>query len=262
MIRTRGHLLSWVLLLAFAGGCSGELGGNPQGPAAAQPDGGVIQEAEPPQVPAEIGTAPDPQDYVPEAIEVPDSFPPFQEQAHAVEYVQTMADIHVAVTKSRQRHEAPPQVTAVSGSMSCPTVKGQTGVMRQVGDTAKNTRAGKAMVIASCFKGKKRSIFFAPYKLYQIRQTKNVHVLEDTIRTAMIDYLAGVTHDKAGHVDRLITACSAGRMIGGLRDGNYIGSQRANTLMVKPNDQSEFAKVYRNARDTGSCAPGLFGSKG
>jgi len=255
-------LLPFVVAAALLGGCNINLGGNPSNPVNPPANPGAFPVPVAPPVPDTIGQEPKPEDQTPEAIEVPLSFPVLTEEASIRQYVMTMAEIHVAVTKSRQYHEVPPQVTAVTGAMSCPTVPGQTGKLRQVGDAAKNTKAGKAMVIAACYKGSKRSIFFAPSRMYQIRQTQNVQVLEDVIRVAMRDYLAGVTQDKAGNYDKLIVACSAGRMIGGLRDGNYYTVQRANALEVSSSDQSEYAKVYRNARDTGLCAPRLFGSQG
>lgn len=261
MIRNCGRwlLAPFVLLAFFTGACS-NLGGSPSKPNTGP---GGFAPATAPEVGADIGEAgPKPKNVTPENIDVPKAFPVFTEQKVATEYVKTMADIHVAATKNRQFHEVAPQVTAVTGAMSCPTVPGQTGKLRQVGDTAKNTKAGKALVIASCYKGGNRSIFFAPYRLYQIHLTDNPQVLEDVIRNAMRDHLAGLTQDKIGQYDRPFVACAAGRMIGGLRDKGYIKSQRANILEVKADDQSDYAKAYRNARDTGNCAPKYLGSMG
>lgn len=261
MTRMRDRvLLPLVLVTALMGGC-GTIGGEPRAPGSraggdtnSQPEIG----GKAPDTSYEIGSAPDPQDQIPEKIDVPPAFPVFTEQAQARVHVRDMANIHVAATKTRQIHEVPPQVTAVKGAYKCKASPGQKRSTRWVGDTAKGNT-----IVAACYNNGKWSIYFAPVKLYGIRQTEPKNgMVADLIREAMIDYLAGVTQEKAGLYDKLTVACTAGRMIGGLRDHNYIAQRFAGTLHVSASDRSEYAQIFRRARDEGYCAPRYFASNG
>ena len=250
MIRmTGGRAITSALLAALLGltACGNDASGTPEG--RSPQTTAASSTAATPDSPAQTSTATP--DQASDVSDLPPAFPPLTEEVGTQHYLETMVRIHVLVTKNRQAHEVIPAVVAIKSKADCTFVPNQGGATQKVGD---GVSGGVSPEIAACFKDGKLAIFYAPHKFYQLYRNNNVGFIHDVVRNVMRDYLALLTQNKIKDLDRLVTACAAGRMIGGLRDKSYITVQKAGSLELSdPNDQSDWAKIYRAARDTGNC---------
>lgn len=181
---------------------------------------------------------------------LPSAFPPLLEEAQIDTWVNVMVRIHVETAKNRQQHEVMPKIVKVTKKADCQIVPGQAAT-QQVGD---RVSSGLSPEIAPCLKDGTLAVFYAPHRLYELSRDNNPLFMQDVLRGVVRDYLALLTQHKLNDLDRRVTACVAGRMIGGLRDAKYLTVNRANALeLSSPDDNSEWAQIFKTARDTGDC---------
>lgn len=246
-MRVRLATLVGVAALALAG-CGVEVtpeGAPPASSATAAPSTAESQ--------ATRGTEPSPQPS--RSWNVPRAFPILTEEIDTAGYLRTMFDIHTASTRNLQPHEDSPRLVRVAGVQDCVQ---QRGTVR-LGDTAKPAKGKKPLLMAACIQSGRPVVKFAPHRVYDTYR----NVLRDDVEAAIRDtyraYLVLLIYKRTGNTDRLVDACAAGRVVGGLRLKSYLMPYKAESLVVEPNDHSEWATTYRTARDKGSCASRLLG---
>lgn len=186
---------------------------------------------------------------------VPLVFPVLTEESNVASYLKTMLDIHAVALKNPQKHEwRTPPLVAVTGSEHCR----RPGAVWRVGDSAKPSKSAPVAEIAACDKGGRPVIKYSPKMVYQLRLGHNRHVIETAIFNAYADYLVAKVREINGSGDRLVGACARGRLVGGLRDHNYLLPQRANS--IHQTVQGVWKKVFITARETGKCPAELLGN--
>ena len=228
-------------------------------------------ESAPPEAPSAYDSAtPSPSDgkadiVVPDHVgqrprpTVPPAFPVLTEEIGVASYLKTMFDIHAVALKNPQDHEwDAPSLVAVTGSEDCRLDPNQSGAAQQIGDNAKPYKSAPVPEIAACYKGNKLVIKYGPKMMYRLRTDyANRDILEGAIRNAYGVYLVAKVKELNGNDDDLVRACARGRMIGGLRDKNYILPQKANS--IDQPSEGEWNTVFTTARETGKCSAKLLG---
>jgi hypothetical protein len=201
----------------------------------------------PPPLPTPITTPP----QLPEVEFLPPSFPVLTEEVGVPEYMATMFQIHTGAIKAQQPHESIPFVpirVKDGADEACATALG----------TVRVGKGSKSLPMAACIHGGKVVVikYHAP-KVYQLKLDFNPHVLAGHVRDAYIAAITQMVSLRKISRDPLIAACAAGRVVGGLRDHNYLGQTEANDLFITTT--GEWANVYRRARDEGTCRADLLG---
>jgi hypothetical protein len=255
--RRWSRLALGALLTLSAFGCdAGPIGVTPESTApvtSATPDPGPSTYA---REPVE-GEEPAQQKQITGSSSVSTTLPFLTEETGVTAYLTETLRINMAVLKSPQAQEVMPVLVPVKTKKPC--FKNVDAAKRgnaanapyKVGDKA----SASSPLLTACIKNGKLAFYYAPSKFYQFHLNRNVPQVHELVIRAVGDYLAQLTRNKWGVADGgYYSECALGRLIGGLRDKDYVSEYWAGAQEVDGEVDTEGEKVYVTARDQGWCS--------